>query len=65
MPVAEAVTLLLGLLQAAPELVNAITAAQGTGGVIPPATISAIFNKYGIDRAVFQNAITAAAGTGK
>lgn len=65
MPVSEIVTLLLGLLQAAPELVNAITSAQGTGGVVPPATIAAIFTKYGIDRAVFQNAINVAAAAGK
>jgi hypothetical protein len=65
MPVSEIVTLLLGLLQAAPELVNAITSAQGTNGVVPPATIAAIFTKYGIDRAVFQNAINVAEAAGK
>jgi hypothetical protein len=65
MPVAEVLELLMGLLQAAPEVVNAITAAQGTAGVVPAATIAAIFNKYGLDRAVFQNAITVAAAAGK
>jgi hypothetical protein len=64
MPVSEVVTLLLGLLQAAPELVNAITAA-GTGGVVPAATIQAIFTKYGVDRAVFANAIAVSAAAGK
>jgi len=65
MPVAQIVELLLGLLNAAPELVNAITAAQGTNGVVPPATITAIFSKYGIDRAVFQAAIATSAAAGK
>ena len=65
MPVAQIVELLLGLLSAAPELVNAITGAQGTNGIVPPATIAAIFSKYGIDRAVFQNAINTATVAGK
>jgi hypothetical protein len=65
MPVSEIVTLLLGLLQAAPELVNAITGAQSTNGVVPAATITAIFNKYGIDRAVFAAAIANSAAAGK
>jgi hypothetical protein len=64
MPVAQIVELLLALLQAAPELVNAITAAQGSG-VVPPATIAAIFSKYGIDRAVFAAAIAQSASVGK
>jgi hypothetical protein len=65
MPVAEIVQLLLGLLSAAPELVNAITAAQGTNGVVPATTIAAIFSKYGIDRAVFAAAIAQSAAAGK
>jgi hypothetical protein len=64
MPVAEVLQLLMGLLQAAPEVVNAITAAQGNNGVVPPATITAIFNKYGLDRAVFSAAIATAAAAG-
>jgi len=45
--------------------VNAITAAQGTNGIVPAATITAIFNKYGLDRAVFASAIATAAAAGK
>jgi hypothetical protein len=65
MPVAQVLELLMGLLQAAPEIVNAITAAQGTNGIVPAATITAIFNKYGLDRAVFASAIATAAAAGK
>jgi hypothetical protein len=65
MPVSEIVTILLGLLQAAPELVNAITSAQSTNGIVPAATIQAIFTKYGVDRAVFAAAIANSAAAGK
>lgn len=65
MPVAEALQLLLGLTGALPELINAITAAQSTGGIVPPATIQALFTKYGIDRAVFTAAIAKAEAAGK
>jgi hypothetical protein len=65
MPVSEIVTILMGLLQAAPELVTAITSAQTTNGVVPAATITAIFNKYGIDRAVLSASIATAAAAGK
>jgi hypothetical protein len=65
MPVAELVTILMGLLQAAPEIVTAITSAQSTNGVVPAATIQAIFTKYGVDRAVFATAIANAAAAGK
>lgn len=65
MPVAEIVQLLLGILSAAPELVNAITSAQGTNGVVPPTTIANIFAKYGIDRAVFAAAIAQSAAAGR
>ena len=66
MPVSEIVTILMGLLQAAPELVNAITVAQSSPtGTVPPATITAIFSKYGIDRAVLSAAIANAAAAGK
>lgn len=65
MPVAQIVELLLGLLSAAPQLVNAITAAQGTNGIVPPETITAIFSKYGIDRAVFAAAIAQSQAAGK
>lgn len=64
MSVAEVLQLLMGLLQAAPEVVNAITAAQSNNGVVPPATITAIFSKYGIDRAVLAAAIANAAAAG-
>jgi hypothetical protein len=64
MPVTEVITLLLGLLQAAPELVNAVTAA-GTSGVVPAATIQGIFTKYGVDRAVFAAAIANSVAAGK
>ena len=65
MPVAAVLELLMGLLQAAPEVVNAITAAQATGGIVPAATIAAIFSKYGLDRAVFAAAIAKAEAAGK
>jgi hypothetical protein len=66
MPVTEIVQILLGLLNAAPQLVNAITAAQASpDGIVPAATISAIFSKYGIDRAVLSAAIANAAAQGK
>jgi hypothetical protein len=65
MPVSEVLQLLLGLLAAAPEVVNAITAASGTGGVVPAATITGIFSKYGLDRAVFAAAIASAQAAGK
>jgi hypothetical protein len=65
MPVTELVTILLGLLQAAPALVNEITAAQASGGIVPAANITAIFSKYGIDRAVLSAAIANAAVAGK
>jgi hypothetical protein len=65
MPVSEIVSLLLGLLQAAPALVNEITAAQGNNGIVPAANIQAIFQKYGLDRAVFSAAIASSAAAGK
>jgi len=65
MPVADVLQLLLGFLAAAPEVVNAITAAQSTNGIVPAATITSIFNKYGLDRAVFSAAIAQAAAVGK
>jgi hypothetical protein len=66
MPVSEVVTILLGLLQAAPDLVNAITAAQASpNGTVPAGTITAIFSKYGVDRAVLAAAIANAAAQGK
>jgi hypothetical protein len=65
MPVSEIVTILLGLLNAAPALVNEITAAQGNNGIVPAANIQAIFAKYGVDRAVFATAIANAAAAGK
>ena len=64
MPVAAVLELLMGLLQAAPEVVNLITAAQATGGVVPTASIAAILTKYGIDRAVFVAAIANAQAKG-
>jgi hypothetical protein len=65
MPVSEIVTILLGLLNAAPALVNEITAAQGNNGIVPAANIQAIFTKYGVDRAVFSAAIANASAAGK
>lgn len=65
MPVAAVLELLLGLLQAAPEVVHLITAAQSNNGIVPAAAITAIFNKYGLDRAVFAAAIAAAQASGK
>lgn len=65
MPVSEIVTILMGLLQAAPDLVNAITSAQSNNGVVPASTITGIFSKYGIDRAVLSAAIANAAAQGK
>jgi hypothetical protein len=65
MPVSEIVTLLLGLLQAAPEVVSLITSAQTTNGIVPPSAIATIFSKYGIDRAVFAAAIAQSAAVGK
>jgi hypothetical protein len=64
MPVAEVLQLLLGLMNALPELTNAITAAQATG-TVPAATIQAIFSKYGLDRAVLASAIASATAAGK
>jgi Mrp family chromosome partitioning ATPase len=66
MPVSEAIAILLGLLQAAPALLNEITAAQASpGGVVPAAAIAALFSKYGVDRAVLAAAIANAAAQGK
>lgn len=64
MPTIEVVNLLASLLQAAPALLNAITAAGGTG-TIPATTVADIFTKYGIDRAVFAAAIAKAEAAGK
>jgi hypothetical protein len=65
MPASELVTILLSLLQAAPDILNEITAAQSTGGVVPAANITAIFSKYGVDRAVLSAAIATASAQGK
>lgn len=66
MPVSEIIAILLGLLQAAPALLNEISAAKASpDGIVPAATIAAIFSKYGVDRAALSVAIANAAAQGK
>jgi hypothetical protein len=65
MPVEQVIQILMALLQAAPDVVNLITAARATNGIVPAEQIAQIFNKYGIDRAVFVASIATAKAAGK
>jgi hypothetical protein len=65
MGVEEIIALISGISQAIPSLLNLITAAQQTGGVVPPAQVAAVLSQYGIDRAVLAAAIAKAQASGK
>jgi hypothetical protein len=65
MPVEEIISLIMGLSQAIPALLNSITAAQQTNGIVPAAQVATILSQYGIDRAVLAAAIAKAQTAGK
>lgn len=65
MGVEEIIALITGLAQSIPALLNVITAAQQTGGVVPASQVAAVLSQYGIDRAVLAAAIAKAGAGGK